>query len=148
MPRPKYIICSQSRIIDKFSGLVSHINVLDELHAVKPAATMPPGAAIQPLTTLSLIAVWERSETDSDDELFELDVRMHVPGADIPRTLYVGDTSFGTSRNYRIDITVGLPAMNTGILLFESRFRRKGELDWLMQGYEIKIVVETTEAKQ
>jgi hypothetical protein len=143
MPKPRYTLCCETRLLDSGTGLVSYINVVDQLlmsrQPRQPAENAVPGSG-----RLFVSAVWTKTDDDAEREIFEYDTRMHVPGQLEPKTINMGEIVCVT-RFLRVDIGVlGLPMMPVGdhVLVFENRIRRKGQSDWVCQTCELPVTVE------
>ena len=84
-------------------------------------------------------ALWSKEDDDHEDDVFEHDMRLYKPGSDHPDTLFMGELQF-TARNHRLEVMIaGMPFTVAGTIVFESRLRKKGLLDWRSQRYEIPI---------
>lgn len=154
MIRPRYIICSESRIVDRATGLVTHVNVLDEL-AVSLGPRKEQPAAL-PFLKFVTTAVWMRESDEESEEAYVFETYMYVPGEEEARRIHAGEFQFGSSRFYRLDafVQVGLKLdeassgnglrLKPGILRLESRVRRSGDVEWLTQDYLIPVRVDQT----
>ena len=158
MARARYIICSESRLVDRTSGLVSHINALEQI-TVSLTPTVHPEAthAGKPAETKSirfpnmvLVAVWMRDEQDDPDQQYHFETRLYRPGEATPTTVQQGEFAFGESMFFRIELVLqhGPPGeastevpMRPGVLRLESRIRRHGSEEWLSQDYPIPVTV-------
>jgi hypothetical protein len=140
MPRPVYIICSDSGAIDHRTNQLSIFNVLESID-VTPLASLPGGdkvpneliAFLRGLLPVDIrvTAVWMRDDADSADQVFETEVVGSDPGGKPLFRATVNDFSF-TVPFHRINIArVKLPGFTSlGVHTVESRLRRKGDTDW------------------
>ena len=156
MIRPRYILCSESRIIDRATGLITHYNVMDELAlGVGPPNPVTGGL---PFLKFVMTAVWMRVGDENREDVFEFETYMYVPGEETGRCIHAGEFQFGEHRFHRLEafvqggFAVG-PApsgtepadrlwLTSGTLRLESRIRRAGDDEWLRQEYLIPVRVE------
>jgi hypothetical protein len=142
MARPRYIVCSEDRVTDRVTGLVSHFNVIEELTVNQQQA---PEEMVSshgtPWLRMVVTALWSKDDEDLEDDVFEHDMLLHLPGNEKPETVIMGEVKF-SARNHRFEMMVaGQPFTVAGTVVFESRLRKKGSFDWLSQKYEIPINV-------
>lgn len=153
MVRPRYLICCESRIVDRATGLITHYNVLDEL-SVTIAASKAQTAAM-PLLKFVMTSVWMRETEDEPEDTYEFETYMHVPGEEEARCIHKGQFQFGQSRSYRLEVfvqgvavqgddsaTKGGLRLISGDLRLESRVRRCGDERWLLQDCVVPVRVE------
>ncbi len=143
---PRYMICSEGRIVDRETGLVSHINVTDRLVVARGQ-----GHPRQVSSGLRFFvsAAWATDEETPSEDQYEWEMSASFPGEKEPRAVGSGEIRF-THPFYRIDVLfqliLGDPLqaqvkMQTGIIRFTSRIRRKGDTDWLSQEYPVRLDV-------
>ena len=107
MPQPKYFVAAERSIEDK-SGLVSLINLIDELQfAAAPAQSGFYDKRIGlPIIDMVVLSKWVRSPTDGDSEVFEAKIEIRKPfqTAEEPPGLY--EFTFGekASQMYMIRV--------------------------------------------
>lgn len=154
MIRPHYIVCSESRIVDRTTGLVTHYNVLEQL-TVGTTGRSPAGVGASPILKFVMTAVWMRDQEEVDDATYEFETRMHFPGEDEARCVHTGDFQFGSHRFHRLELHFqgalvssqdklpeGAILTRAGTLRLESRARRTGEREWMSQEYLIPLQVD------
>lgn len=152
MARPHYIICSESRIVDKTTGLVTYYNVLEQL--IAGASKPPQHAAAAPYLKFVVSAAWMRDEDDDDNTVYEFETRMHLPEEPQPVVVQSGEFQFGVHRFHRIELSFfgsleklpwpgeGSLSLRSGTLRLESRVRMEGDNKWVLQEYCVPIQVE------
>ena len=158
MIKPRYMLCCEGQVVDRETGMVTHFNVVDQLTVTLLKAG---GRAPFNLPRLFISATWTRdSQAEDPDEAFEHEMRMFVPGEDVPRVLHTGEFRFGRFRHFRSDVVLqtqpmgnlpnGIPAnaisFKPGVLRFESRVHRKGDATWLSQECDISILFAADES--
>lgn len=139
MPKPVFIICSESGSVDRFTNLLSIHNIIERLSIRKrderDGGEVPDGHA--PWLSIRVTALWE-AEDDDRDERFEYQVGLRFPEQE-EKTVAEGEFMF-KSRNYRFVIRAdGPPPSQDGSLIASSRIRRTGDDVWLSQEYEIEV---------
>jgi hypothetical protein len=136
MPRPLYIVCSESGSEDKETGVLSLYNVIDKLQINKG----PPSSKITnaPLTQIRITSVWMQEDGDDERE-FEFEVVFRPPHEQTSKVAH-GTFSF-TMPLFRMTVKIfGLPYIKgDGIFWIESRVRKVGTLGWKLQEYPIFI---------
>jgi len=143
MPKPVYIICSQSGTVDQATNLVSLFHVVESLY-VRPETPEYP----TPSLTFRTTAVWMRAERDGPDDEYESEFLLHLPGQQ-PESPpgFTGRFRF-TQYFHRLvlDLTLvrspdagGIRFSTPGILRVECRIRPIGGKDWLSQEYPIVL---------
>ena len=150
MAKPRYIICSLARIVDRETNLISHLNVVDELNiTVAPGEQdRTSGFGVPPLC---VSAVWMREGDDEATAEYETEFRIFAPGEDDPKLTQACNFQF-TQRFYRIEFVfqssdkaaVQIP-LRQGMLRFESRIRQVGSPKWLSQEYLVPVNVHRLE---
>jgi len=156
MIRPRYILCSESRIVDRATGLVTHYNVVDEL--TLGVGTSKPLAGGLPMLKFVMTAVWARVGDEDSEDLFEFETYIHMPGEENARCIHAGEFAFGEHSFHRLEafvagiVVAGPPPEGiapadvlrfaSGTRRLESRVRRSGDNEWLAQDYLIPVRVE------
>lgn len=85
MPRPQFIICSQSTAIDQDSNSLSIFNVMEgiSIHLgnehPQQAEDFKPGNVLNTLN-FRVVAVWMREENDSPKDEYDYEFYIHPPG--------------------------------------------------------------------
>lgn len=149
MAKPRYIICSQERIIDQASGLASHINVLDRfvVHSFKTPETAQADKVFLvpqiPVAQFVVTAAWAKGEDDSKDDEFDFEVILRKPEGE-EKTIQSGTFRFA-KRFFRIDAGVMITTRSTftqsGEMVLECKIRKQGTVPWLSQSFPIDIEV-------
>jgi hypothetical protein len=143
MPKPVYIVCSESGSEDRSTGLTSHFNVVEQI--VLQELPPPPEGKLPVLRPLNLqiSAVWASEESDSIEIEFEFQMRIFVPASAEP--IYAGGGTFRFEKpRFRSLANVhGIILDRPGVFRAEARIRRanadKGS--WLVQSYEILVTL-------
>ncbi|HKI33848.1 MAG TPA: hypothetical protein VKA46_18490 [Gemmataceae bacterium] len=144
MPRPVYLLCSQSGAIDETSNAISFFNLIEEVKRFKiPKKHL--ASAFRPLA-MRVVACWMNADGDAPGQVFEAQFAAKYPnkGEELPDE-YIFSTpafSFKTVYHRLIAPVVELPPFaGPGILWIECRVRRQGEQDWLAkQEYPIQLI--------
>jgi hypothetical protein len=145
MITPRYMICSEGKLVDRETGLVSHINVIDKVLVTRGAHL--PG---QPTPSIRFFvsAVWCADEA-ALGETCEWEFLVSFPGDSEPRRLASGEFQL-TTPFHRFDVLfqtmAGDPSkaqvvLRTGPLRFTSRVRLAGTDEWLSQDYVVPVEV-------
>ena len=140
MPKPVYIICSESGTQDKNTGLVSLFNIVEkfQISEISPEQKQKGLGGNAPV--VRMIAVWMRSQED-ENQGFEYEVVLFVP----PNDREVGGGPGGrfqfTHPLHRLTMTLVLPSgfEGAGVMRVENRVRKVGDQHWLRQEYPIFI---------
>jgi hypothetical protein len=144
MPRPHYIIVSESGAEDTSTGLVSHYNVLESIRVQKHDAGMPRGAVsgqVQvPWMTFRATAVWMKREDEPDGE-YEYEMRLYIPPSNKELLAQSGEFTFSPGKPFfRITLVAGGPPFEgSGTFRIESRVRLVGTDKWETQEYPIPV---------
>jgi len=141
MPKPIYILCSESGAEDKDSGQSIHFKVIDRLLLMDRVPEKPAGVVLVRPIPLHITAVWMRADTDDSRDQFETQVRIFLPPYNVewipaPSTTF----SFSQPRYRTIMKLAGLLLTGPGQLLIESRIRKVGDENWLSQSYPIDVI--------
>lgn len=137
MPRPLYVICSESGSEDRETGLLSIYNVVDKLQVHNAAS--PEQRQNAPLTQLRITSVWMSEPGDEGNE-FEFEVVLRPPHGE---EFKAGRGTFTFALPFfRIvaKIIGPLPIKGEGTLWVESRARKIGTKGW--KAHEIPIIIE------
>jgi hypothetical protein len=141
MPKPAFIICSESGSEDRVTGLVSLFKVIEriELHE-RPDSEEGRPIVLNPLP-FQVVAVWALSEDENADQEYEFEHKLTLPSGK-EATLQSGTFFFERGRpRHRFTVIVnGFMPQDAGLLRVENRIRKVGEGDWLVQAYEIPVV--------
>src|SRR2546429_3978101 len=123
MPRPIYIIGSESGSEDKVTGLVSLYHVIDRivLHNIPKDGTteaVPADAQVISVGSLNLqvTAVWMRTSGDEDQE-FEFETILYQPPDEKPLTVGAGTFKFIRPFHRLTAKIYGLPLFSGGGVL-------------------------------
>ena len=80
MPQPKYFIASEKCIESKATGLLTLVNLVDELRFTDDISKIGPSAVpAPPLVELVFLSKWERLPLDEDSDVFECTLELHKP---------------------------------------------------------------------
>ena len=115
MPRPRYIVCSETRIVDRETGLCTYCNVADGLtfSSSQDPRSVEPRDRISRAVRMYVSATWLRS-TDSESQYdFEFETRIHIPGGKDPIPMTNGMFRFDKV-SHRIDTAVLFPLVLPG----------------------------------
>lgn len=145
MPKPRYIVCSDSISQDRGTNLLSLFHVIDGLTAVKTgqasdgsvAASDHPGNPVR----LCCVAVWERTDPETADTEFEHSLTIEGPG-NFHLESPTGTFRF-TSRYHRFVVRIGSPTPTdvvSGDVVFRSTVTGKDGDSW-SQEYSIPVEV-------
>jgi hypothetical protein len=138
MPKPLYIICSQSSCEDKFTGLYSIFNIIDKLRF-----SSAPIPNVAPIVEIRITSAWAKEPGD-EDQTFEYQVSLTFPDG---INLQIGSGQFAfVSQNYRITALLlgGLPWVpsgDSGAMVADARVRRLGDSEWSSQTYPIMLEI-------
>lgn len=155
MPRPIYMICSDSGAVDRQTGRVSHFNVVDMFtitidESVQPASEAQVAAAIETsILNIQVVAAWGLDEHEDSKQEYEIQFASHRPGEDRETASEVMPFSLEKSLN-RMVVNVGIggnPKTISGFWRFESRIRPKGTEAWQAQTYLIRTEVTRINSK-
>jgi hypothetical protein len=142
MPKPVYILCSESGSEDKATSLVSHFNVIEQIELrelPRPPEGMIP--LVHPLST-QITAVWTRAEGDDPTHLYEFKITIFLPpdGKELP--VGSGTFIFDKPRFRATAYVKGLVMNGPGSFRAEGRVRPVGsnEDSWVVQNYEIPVL--------
>jgi hypothetical protein len=137
MPKPVYILCSESGSEDKKTGLISHFNVIEKLLFAKVPAP-EPGAMNVAAVPVQITAVWMRDEGDSPEQEFQFEIAVCQPEQQFEVGLAGGLLTFHLPLS-RVSFRFrgGLPVATSGIIWVEARLRKTGEEAWQTQRYPI-----------
>ncbi len=140
MPKPSYIICSESGAIDRYTNLVSVHNVIERIlfHKSEDRQSQIP-AGHSPLLSFRVMASWKCDENELGEE-FEFENSIDGPGVN-RQILNSGSFVFKT-RIHRFFVNAsGPPPPQEGTLTVTSKIRKTGDEsgEWLSQQFEIDV---------
>jgi hypothetical protein len=143
MARPRYIICAEDRLLDRFTGLASHINVVDKIVLAVGAANPVEGQNdLLPeidVARFIMTAVWVRES--ADDGPFDYEVLIHRDSG--VELVSRGEFEF-TKMFHRIDAGFRFTTKTkttSGLVDIECRIRKRGTNDWLSQSFPLEVEV-------
>jgi hypothetical protein len=140
MPKPLFIICSESGVEDKDSRMISLYNILEKVEATRSSASGSRGPAICRPMPFRITAVWMRTEEDGHDDL-EAQIAMFLPA----------DGQEVTGERVRFRYEPGKPLHRLvvftnsdwfngpGVFRAVSRIRKVGSTEWITQEYPVTI---------
>src|SRR5208337_5639855 len=79
MPKPVYILCSESGSEDKTTSLVSHFKVLEQIELRQLPKPPEVAALIIPGLFFQMVAVWMAAEDDDPDQKYECITSLFLP---------------------------------------------------------------------
>jgi hypothetical protein len=146
MPKPIFILCSESQSQDRRSNLLSVFNIMErvEVKAQAEPSDAPKDVVLIDMFSFVVTAVWQQTEDDTDGDEYESETVLHLPGPEAKRL--TRDTGSFTLRSLdkplqRITLLVKMPALKaSGKFVAESRIRKKGTDNWLSQTHVIPVV--------
>ncbi len=144
MPKPVYILCSESGSEDKTTDLVSHFKVLEQIE-LRELPKPPEGATLViPWLSFQMVAVWAAAEDDDLDQKYECTTTFFLPPDNQEQFVGMRIFSFeGQKRRVRQTANfIGLALKAPGLLRIENKIRPlgTGEDLWLVQSYEIPVI--------
>jgi hypothetical protein len=135
MPRPVYIVCSESGSEDRTTGLGSIFNVIDKIQFER----LPQGAVGVAGFQFRITAVWKREPGDEGQE-FDYEVALTLPATANELRLASGTLVFSRPLHRLTTQMQGPPPLQgEGELRAISRIRRSGTQDWLSQEYPVLV---------
>ncbi|MBY0525064.1 MAG: hypothetical protein K2R98_16790 [Gemmataceae bacterium] len=141
MPRPLYIICSESGSEDKLSGLVSFYRVIDafQIHKTKKGQPPPPTGALT--VPLRVTAAWRRSQDDVPTQEWDFQFVFKFSPGDKVDVVSEGQFTFDKGTRRFVLVLPGIAFNSPGTFQVESRIRRSGDPpgEWISQDYPISV---------
>ena len=141
MPKPIYLICSESGAVDENTKFSSLFNLVEKVQ-FSTAQPSPGQILMARPVSLRMQAYWAREETDAPETRFEVQFVGIFPNGPQEIPLAGGEFQF-TSPFQRLNV-VGFQiaqCFGPGILWLEARIRRVGEEAWINR-MEYPIVLE------
>lgn len=148
MPRPAYIICSESGVIDQSRNLASHFSVLEKITFQR----RPVQERLEDRTAIfrcRVVAVWMKTDEDTPGQEFEAQLVFVSPPngreiivAETGRFAFAPDKTFS---RFVMQLAGPLPAEGAGILWVKHRIRVVGDEEWMTQEFPIVIVEESAD---
>jgi hypothetical protein len=141
MPKPGYMICSQSGSLDQFANAVSCFYIMEVIQFFKMPPgqpgqkvkfTGPPSGIPRPIF-MRLAATWLKEETDSLEQAFVSQVVARFPNQS-EESLIAEFVEFSfLEPMHRLIIPEMLlpPPICSGIIILECKVRRAQEKDWI-----------------
>jgi hypothetical protein len=141
MPRPVYILCSESGSQDLTTGLLSHFQVIETLN-ISAVPFPAAGVVVVPALMFRATAVWMRNADDLPEQEYEYETAFYFPPEGAEQVVQQGKFIFEADKPlYRmIVIGQGPPLSGPGLFRIENRIRKVGQAEWLRQDYHIPIV--------
>jgi hypothetical protein len=134
MPRPVYILCSESGSEDRNTGLSSFFNIVEILKAV---LVDPANAGVRQAISITIrtTAVWMRSEGEPPDAAYEFEFALILPNHTNSVVLHRGHFQFTTPfhRMVMVGQFPGFPSL--GLFEIECRARVTGAQEWARQSF-------------
>ncbi len=139
MPRPSFVICSQSGADDKFSGLLSLFNVIDRIGVRQRIQNGAENVTSSFVPRLRVTATWLAEAADKS-EVFEFETVALLPPNREEFRLGKGQFVFNKSFKRLVTRIFKPIPLEEGLLVIQSRIRKVGTTEWSMQ--EVPILVE------
>ncbi len=143
MPKPVYILCSESGSEDRTTSLLSHFKVLEHIEARE--LPRPPAGHPVAISSLSfqIVAVWEKTAEDAEGEEYESVTSICLPPENNEIIVATGKFDFpGSKRRYRSIVNVsGVVISSPGTLRVRDKIRacRGTNQEWLVQAYDVSV---------
>lgn len=140
MPRPVYILCSESGSQDASTNLVSHFQVIETMQ-ISPIPESDAKVLVVPAVSFRMTAVWMKKPEDPEGQEYDFETVFYLPPDGEELIVQTGKFAFdGGKLLYRmIVIGLGPPFKGAGLFRVESRIRAVGQQEWLTQDYLIPI---------
>lgn len=148
MPRPVYIICSESGAVDGATNLVSHFSVLEQISFRRrpdeeKLEDRPPA-----LFKCRVVAVWLKTEDDVVGRDYESQIVLVSPPEG--KETIVGQQHFTFAsdkwlQRFIADLVGPFPATGSGTLWIKHRIRMVGDAEWMTQEFPIVVIEETAD---
>ena len=138
MPKPIYIVCSDSGSEDRITGKFSLYGCFEKVQILK-MPTLPAGdSIIIGMPGMWITALWARLPEDDGVE-FEWVMSVHLPLADAPTEVGKGFCIFDNEFKRICVRTIGpLPFAGPGSMIVRSRIRPQ-DGEWLSQEFAIIV---------
>ena len=81
MPKPVYILCSESGSEDRATGLISHFKVIDQI-GLKPSPSSPDSEKTTVIVTsipLQMVAIWQADPHHDPDQEYDVENLLYMP---------------------------------------------------------------------
>jgi hypothetical protein len=138
MPRPQFIICSESGAVDKYTNGISAYNILEVIELTSKQDTTSDFQRTWPVLAVRMVATWLRDEHETGQE-FEYETRFQLPQECNWRTIASGKFVF-KARHQRFLADITGPQVQEGILRVANAIRRtEPGSKWLIQEFEIVV---------
>ena len=142
MPRPVYIVCSESGAEDTLTRLLSLFNVIEKIQIKNLPSAPPPGERLLvPTLTIRTTAVWMKTENDVPDQEYEFQTVFCFPPDGRETVIQEGRLFFNADMPFArlATIVTSPPFPGPGLFRVLNRIRRVGTQEWLAQDYPIVI---------
>jgi hypothetical protein len=134
MPKPIYIICSESGSEDGQTKSPSIFNVIEKLQFSKQ---LLPN--MQPLLQMRITVQWMCEPEDKNLE-FEFDIKLYLPPDNTVFEAGSGKFLFaGEFQRQIVKFTGFMPLVGAGIMRVQARIRRVGDTQWIVQEYPLIV---------
>lgn len=142
MPKPVYIICSESGSEDRLTGLISHFKVVEQILLQESPPPVEGKPVVITAMPFQFMVVWAMSDDDRPGDEYEYCHSLFFPPGEKEVSLPGGTIFFEQGKpRYRFAMVLaGLTFKDVGIFKVESKIRRVGEESWLSQTYEIPVI--------
>lgn len=142
MPKPVYMIVSESGSIDRQRNSLSIFNVIDMFEVqVEKRSAVTDELPFAPTIKMFVSACWRVDDTEYHTD-YEAEMAMDVPGGDTPQSLFKDKVQF-SKPFHRFNARIEGPAMLTvpGDLTVTCRIRKAGAKKWISQSYSLIVQV-------
>lgn len=137
MPTPAYIICSRTGAIDRDADTVHCFEILETIKIRQTNVAEMRTAKPDQMASFRVVAVWHRDETtDQPGQVFEAELAVRFPDREgtIPELVAAryDNIEFATPIHRLLAHRLTFAALpGPGLMLVESRIRRKGDTEWV-----------------
>jgi hypothetical protein len=143
MPKPVYILFSESGSEDKATGLVSHFKVLEQIECRELPKPQEDHPGLISLLSCQIVAVWAKADEDDPEEQYEFQVLLYLRSQLEAILAASGTLAFEATkpRNRTTVNVIGISFRDAGVFRVEHRIRPHGGEDrsWLVQTYEVPV---------
>jgi hypothetical protein len=138
MPKPAYILSSESGSEDRLTGKFSLFGLVERLQLQRIAPQN--GIVVVPSVSLWLTALWMREAGDVGRE-FEWEFSIHLPAAEVPLVVGTGVFVFdGEFQRIGLRSTGPIGINAPGTLRIICRVRAQGTDEWFSQEFPILVI--------
>lgn len=140
MPRPVYIICSESVAEDRLTGLMSLFQVFERIEMTEVDKSSKADELLRQKVSMRVTAVWMRFPGDEACD-FQHQLAFMMPPDDREHLAEVQSFKFSHPFQRFLAHFIADPFEGAGVLRVESRVRRVGDTQWLRQDFPILVEI-------